>query len=876
MRVEAIEPSERAHALRHHAVFGSTVVRGAGMLAGTTDPLVGNATPPAAPERGSQGAPPGGVRGFEDKQTLAQRAVTGLGKSGTWALPPGSPRRIRPGPNQRLGIIRQWQHGGLMKPNQFRWIRLTTTAVAFLLLGVAPHCPAQCPADFIFAPANTFAVSPSYTSGAVRDFNGDGAMDAVFLAQGYGSLDAYFGIPGSSGATGALVGPSLILGGSNFNAVGAGDFNSDGIPDVAVCTNSGVIVLPGRQTSPGAGAFGPPVQSGGLYDGTPYKAVAADLNDDGIGDLILFGGFTGGAVVVLFGDGTPPLGNGRFLPGGTLSVGSGVGSYGGAVADLNGDGIADIVAAKSTDPGLVSVFIGHGVNGAGDGTFDPPVDLPAGPGSYDVVAADLNGDGRADIAVTNHAQIGSISVLANRAAGTFGAGSFSPPIIFPAGGNPTRLVTADLNGDGHPDLLAASQDGVSVLLGAEPSVNHEVLLSPPFFAAPIAGFADVEAGDLNGDGRVDAIGTGTVVLGPGNYYRSLSTLLNDCVPPAEAAPQLLPVKDVPLDQGGRVSVSWLPSAYDRTTDARVNEYWVWRSIPTSTASLALASGSARIVNEQEPLPGNRVRLFRSRSTAGEDSFWEFVAREPASALPGYSFIAQTPYDSTAQANPLTAFFVQARTSDGLHWFDSSVSSGYSVDNLAPDMPSGFGGIYFAGATHLHWGPSGAKDLAGYRLYRCPVADFVPGPGNLAASTTDTSFVDLGMPGSYYNSYYKLGAVDIHGNQSELASLSPAQVSGADQMGVPPVAFLSQNHPNPFNPQTGIEFGLHEAGRVTLRVYSPAGRMVRTLVNESRPAGTYSVPWDGRDDRGRNLPSGVYVARLESAGAFRAIKMVLTR
>jgi len=88
--------------------------------------------------------------------------------------------------------------------------------------------------------------------------------------------------------------------------------------------------------------------------------------------------------------------------------------------------------------------------------------------------------------------------------------------------------------------------------------------------------------------------------------------------------------------------------------------------------------------------------------------------------------------------------------------------------------------------------------------------------------------------------------------------------------------LAQNHPNPFNPETVIEFGVPEAGRVTLRIYAAGGRLVRILLNEHRLAGAQSLRWDGKDNRGVGVPSGVYVARLEATGSRSSIKMVLTR
>ncbi|MFQ5649744.1 MAG: CARDB domain-containing protein [bacterium] len=85
--------------------------------------------------------------------------------------------------------------------------------------------------------------------------------------------------------------------------------------------------------------------------------------------------------------------------------------------------------------------------------------------------------------------------------------------------------------------------------------------------------------------------------------------------------------------------------------------------------------------------------------------------------------------------------------------------------------------------------------------------------------------------------------------------------------------LAQNYPNPFNPETTIQFRLAEVSQVTLKVYDLLGREVRTLVTETRPAGSYRVQWDGRDDRGNLLASSVYIYKLQ-AGEFTSVRTMV--
>ncbi|HET9952324.1 MAG TPA: choice-of-anchor D domain-containing protein [Candidatus Eisenbacteria bacterium] len=91
--------------------------------------------------------------------------------------------------------------------------------------------------------------------------------------------------------------------------------------------------------------------------------------------------------------------------------------------------------------------------------------------------------------------------------------------------------------------------------------------------------------------------------------------------------------------------------------------------------------------------------------------------------------------------------------------------------------------------------------------------------------------------------------------------------------LPATHALYQNSPNPFNPSTVIRFDLPEAGAVSLEVFQVDGRKVRTLVHAPRPAGRHQVIWDGRDERGREVGSGVYLYRVK-AGAYEASKRMI--
>jgi hypothetical protein len=88
--------------------------------------------------------------------------------------------------------------------------------------------------------------------------------------------------------------------------------------------------------------------------------------------------------------------------------------------------------------------------------------------------------------------------------------------------------------------------------------------------------------------------------------------------------------------------------------------------------------------------------------------------------------------------------------------------------------------------------------------------------------------------------------------------------------------LYPNYPNPFNPTTTIRYDLFDAGAVTLSIYNVLGQRVRTLVSERRPAGHNEATWDGTDDHGHRVASGVYVYKLETGATVRTRKMLLLK
>jgi len=119
------------------------------------------------------------------------------------------------------------------------------------------------------------------------------------------------------------------------------------------------------------------------------------------------------------------------------------------------------------------------------------------------------------------------------------------------------------------------------------------------------------------------------------------------------------------------------------------------------------------------------------------------------------------------------------------------------------------------------------------------------------------------------------AVDIPALGSVTVTVSPAVTDVPGSPG-PGALFLAQNHPNPFNPLTDLNFNIPRDGPIRLGVYDLQGREVAVLVDGPLPAGAHTVRWDGRDDGGREAPSGIYLVRLTAGDRETTRKITLAR
>ena len=161
------------------------------------------------------------------------------------------------------------------------------------------------------------------------------------------------------------------------------------------------------------------------------------------------------------------------------------------------------------------------------------------------------------------------------------------------------------------------------------------------------------------------------------------------------------------------------------------------------------------------------------------------------------------------------------------------------------------------------------------------ADLWPDPPAPLPAGEKQTFTLTGLnPG--YRYWAAIIMYDDAGNASELSNIASAVARGdgdtdADGVVNPPVKFkLSQNYPNPFNPTTVIEYCLPERKHLSVSIYNVLGQHINTLVDEIKPAGVYSIAWNGRDSAGRPAAAGVYICCLRAGQLTDTKKMILLK
>jgi hypothetical protein len=420
------------------------------------------------------------------------------------------------------------------------------------------------------------------------------------VAQGKRSFTLQMSDPASAVTFGP---PQDFATGGDPIALAVGDINGDGKPDLVIANSADNTVSVLLNTTP-TGATVPSFASQVTFAAGPDPVCVAlgDLNGDGLLDIVVADALApeSGDITVLLNTTPPGAAVPSFAPAQTLAAPDSPGIV--KVGDINGDGNPDIVVADEGglqgSPTTVSVLVNMTAPGASTLAFAPQQTFATGPDSMlaDMALADLSGDGKLDIVVSDEAAE-AVSVLMNQTPQGSATVSFAAPQVFGVGAAPESLAVGDLNGDGLSDILVGNLNSteVSVLLNQTAPGYSTAAFAPQQTIDTGAWPESVALADVNQDGIPDLFVANRFFDNSGN----VGMLLNQTTPGAGST-TLAPPQTIATDSGSVYVTSREPFPLamaevngDGSTDIVIlNENTNSVSVLLNTTSVALEPGAA--------------------------------------------------------------------------------------------------------------------------------------------------------------------------------------------------------------------------------------------------------------------------------------------
>ncbi|MFO7659550.1 MAG: FlgD immunoglobulin-like domain containing protein, partial [Candidatus Cloacimonadaceae bacterium] len=199
---------------------------------------------------------------------------------------------------------------------------------------------------------------------------------------------------------------------------------------------------------------------------------------------------------------------------------------------------------------------------------------------------------------------------------------------------------------------------------------------------------------------------------------------------------------------------------------------------------------------------------------------------------------------------------------------------FHLDYLSNPSGLALSGAYGDSLVFLTWvAPEpGTYPVQGYSVYR----RFNDHPFLQVGTSATTAFSEeLSDTGIYYY-YVRAVYAEGEGAPTDIVSVEFPFVSGGDNTTPVLVNALGVNYPNPFNPTTSISFSLVKAGQASLKIYNTKGQLVKTLLNTEKSSGSHTVVWNGLNNEGKAVSSGLYFYRLDAPGYSKTRKMMLLK
>jgi hypothetical protein len=323
-----------------------------------------------------------------------------------------------------------------------------------------------------------------------------------------------------------------------------------------------------------------------------------------------------------------------------------------------------------------------------------------------------------------------------------------------------------------------------------------------------------------------------------------------------------------------------------------------RSGCTSFSGLTLSSGvtgtitccTGSVYDKGNGEPANFKRWYEISNTGGSDLTTTMsITYVNNGTNDERNGLSTGPYYILKHVNPWTTYANETTAPPPISAENVLIPDGVTSDwILSNQQPIGIELVSFTamlefGAVRLKWETASEINHAGFNVLRSTEKEGAYEKANqefIAAKGKENkgaAYEYLDFPSAAGVYFFKLEDVSLDGRSNTSEPIAVELVTGVLTRRPPPKDFeLLQNYPNPFNPQTTVEFGIPQSGQVQVAIYNVRGELVRCLVNDQLPAGTYLMIWDGLDFSGMRAPSGMYVYRMVSGDFIASKKLTLAR